>query len=328
MYQGNLPQAWVSLDHECRLRDLTNPGVLTSARHFNVVRGVQRTDTSTDNGTILLVSRSTRADVQAPKGSAKGQMDVIGWLLEDQGGAVKISMISQIDVKERLAPFIFKILTTEMALAPSTIAKYIDDKGYAPFFVRWGEGPAQFLGDGDSDLDSGKAVFKIDGGGEGTMQDGQQKCWLQYSDKMYERGVDISISPASAATVTRVAGMQRTVEFTWSSDVREGAKITMKPARNGNGDADVYLDGKFVDIVTSMAASSGGGGAGMKKKPAAKKVAAPAFKPTPRAPPPPESDVESIQSFQVGPHSAHRERHFIDLFLSLIGPRTSSSTKA
>jgi hypothetical protein len=223
-------------------------------------------------------------------------MDVVGWLLEDDGGSTKITMISQIDVKQQLAPFIYKILVSEMSLAPSAIASYIDDRGYAPFFVRWGEGPAQYLGDGDSDLATGKSVFKIDGAGEGTMQDGQQKCWLQYSDKMYERGVDITIKPASAATISRVAGMARTIQFTWSSDVRDGATITMKRARHGNGADDVHLDGEYVDVVSSMAANSGGGGAGMRKKPAAKKVAAPApaFKSMPKTPAP-ESDEESIQ---------------------------------
>lgn len=251
-----------------------------SPRHYTIARGVDREDTSTDNGQILLVSRSTRADVSGPKGSTKAQMDVVGWLIEDnsdRSNSVKITTMAQVDVKGDLPPFVYKILVAELAQAATALATYVDDKGYVPFFVRWGGGPAQLLGDGDSDLKTGKAVFTVDGNGEGTMTDGQQKCWLQWSDKMYERGIDVVVVPASAATISRVEGMARTIEFTWSDDVKDGgAKIILKRARHGDGAEDVYLNGEYLDRVVAMdKGTANGGGAGMAKKRAVKKVAAP-----------------------------------------------------
>lgn len=109
-------------------------------------------------------------------------MDISGWLIEGHNdNSVKITHVSQLDVNEELKPFVFKILASEMARAPREVAEFVDDWGYAPFFVRWGDGPAELEGDQEGDLKQGKTVFRIGGGGQGTMANGQQKCWLQWS---------------------------------------------------------------------------------------------------------------------------------------------------
>ena len=201
-------------------------------------------------------------------------MDISGWLIEDHSDrSVKITHIAQLDVKERIKPFIYKILVSELAKAPRAVAEFIDDAGYAPFFVRWGEGPAQLVGDSDGDLKIAKSVFRVNGAGEGTMANGQQKCWLQYSDKMYERGVDVIVKPASACTVSRVEGLPRTLEFTWTEEVKEGAVITLIGAR-GDGAEDVFVDGRFLDRVVAMETPGvNGAGAGMSRKKAPRKEA-------------------------------------------------------
>lgn len=63
--------------------------------------------------------------------------------------------------------------------------------------MRWGEGPAEFLGEVEkgTKLKEGKVVFRIGGGGDGTMKNGEQKAWLNYSEKMFERGLDITLEP-------------------------------------------------------------------------------------------------------------------------------------
>ena len=201
-------------------------------------------------------------------------MDISGWLIEDHSDrSVKITHIAQLDVKERIKPFIYKILVSELAKAPRAVAEFIDDAGYAPFFVRWGEGPAQLVGDSDGDLKIAKSVFRVNGAGEGTMANGQQKCWLQYSDKMYERGVDVIVKPASACTIGRVEGLPRTLEFTWTEEVKEGATITLIGAR-GDGAEDVFVDGRFLDRVVAMETpAANGSGAGMSRRKAPRKEA-------------------------------------------------------
>lgn len=237
-----------------------------------VARGVDREDPTTDNGQILVVTRSTKLDITNPKNSTKAQMDVSGWLIEDHSDrSVKITHIAQLDVKETLKPFISKILLSEMAGAPRAVTAFIDDMGYAPFFVRWGDGPAQLISDSESNLKTGSVQFKVNGNGEGTMSNGQQKCWLQYSEKMFERGVDIKVIPANSCNISRVDGLPRTLEFSWTEEVKEdGAKIIIVPAR-GDGAEDVYLDGKFLDRTVPMEVVVNGSGAGMNRKKAAKK---------------------------------------------------------
>lgn len=233
---------------------------------------MDRDDTSTDNGQILVVSRSTRTDITNPKNSTKGQMDVAGWLLEDESGhSVKVTYIAQLDVKETLKPFVSKILIAEMARAPREVVSFVSDSGYAPFFVRWGDGPAQLIGDGDGDLKNGTSVFKINGSGEGTMSNGQQKCWLQYSDRMYERGINVVVEPKGVCGVSRVEGLARTLEITWTEAVKdEGARIVISRAR-GDGADDVYLSGKFLDKTVAMETPVNGTGAGMGRKKAPKR---------------------------------------------------------
>jgi hypothetical protein len=166
-------------------------------RHYIIARGVDREDSSNDNGQIILVSRSVRTDAAAPRGSTKGQMDVSGWLIEDHNDrSVKVTHVGQIDVKETVLPVIDRILSSEIALAPHKVAEFVNDVGHAPFFVRWGEGPAQLESDSEGDLTTGHAVFRIGGEGTGTMANGQQKCWLQWSERMYERGINVHLEPA------------------------------------------------------------------------------------------------------------------------------------
>lgn len=131
-------------------------------------------------------------------------MDVSGWLIEPNtthgaaGGdkSVKVTHIVQLDIKGlEVEAFINKILASELAKVPRAVGEFIDENGFAPFFLRWGEGPAEMEGEIKGDFKSGKVTFVIGGGGEGTMRDGKQKCWLQWSERMYERGVNVVVEP-------------------------------------------------------------------------------------------------------------------------------------
>lgn len=165
-----------------------------------------------------------------------------------------------------------KILTAEYATTASRIVEFIDDEGYAPSFLRWGEGPATLLRASEGSLRKGETTFLIGGEGKGTMKDGQQKAWLQYSDKMYERGISIRVEPEGAASVAKVEGCERegcerTVEFVWSEKVREGEVRVLLSQADGDGADDVLLGGEYLDRTVGM--EKGSGGARKKVVPAA-----------------------------------------------------------
>lgn len=243
---------------------------MRSPRYYTIVRGVDREDVSSPHGEILVVSRSIKSSSDKAKlgdDAVKGQMDVSGFLLTPASeSTVKITSVSQLDIKEdELKPHIRRILVAEQAKLASALAEYVDDFGYAPAFVRWGEGPATLESDAVGDLAEGRVVFKIGGEGKGTMKDGQQKAWLQYSDKMFERGLDIRVEPEDAATLAKVDGLDRTVEFVWSDKVKKGVTVTLTRAR-GQGADDVFNDGDFLDKTVQMEKGSGGAVGGARKK--------------------------------------------------------------
>jgi hypothetical protein len=152
---------------------------------------------------------------------------------------------------------VFRILATEAARSPSEVAAFIDDYGHAPFFVRWGDGPAELLEE-HGDVKKGIVQFAIGGDGKGTMKDGKQKCWLQYSDKMYERGIDIKLEPSGAAEFAKVEGLERTIEVVWTGEVKKGAKLSLSQGKGAGAD-DVTVAGKWLDQTVQMEAGAGVG---------------------------------------------------------------------
>lgn len=246
--------------------------------HHVVARGVEREDAADSHGPITYVTRSVdSSSASAPEGSTKAKVDFVGYALEPVGSnAVKLVRVSQLDVGASASfnPATYKILTTELALAPRRVGAFIDSYGFAPHFLRWGSGPASLRGTsapGD-DVRIGKVTFKVGGDGKGTMQDGRQVSWLAWSGRMYPRGVDLALEPAEAATVSRVETPDGNVlvQLEWSDKVRsdKGATLRLKRA-DGDGPEDVYLDGNFVDQTISASAgigSSGGGAAPPKRR--------------------------------------------------------------
>lgn len=237
-----------------------------------MIRGIEREDVSSDNGEIIVAARSIKkasGDVDEPSDSVKGQVDVAGFILTPTGdNSVKITHIAQVDVDaDDMPAFVDRILLGEYAKQPSNIAEFIDDNGYAPAFIRWGEGPATLESTNEGDSKKGRFVIKVGGDGKGTMKDGKQKAWLQYSDKMFERGLDIVVEPSDAATIAKVDGIDRTVEFIWSDKVKKGVTITLSRAEE-NGADDVTVDGQYLDATVQMEKGSGAGAAaaGARKK--------------------------------------------------------------
>lgn len=88
-------------------------------------------------------------------------------------------------------------------------------------------------------------------------------------EKMYERGLNISLAPEGVATISKVEGLARTAEFIWSADVKDGATVTLSRG-NGDGAEDLYFDGEFLDRTVGMERAVNGG-AGMRKPKVVKK---------------------------------------------------------
>lgn len=127
--------------------------------HFVIARNVIREDPSSTNGKITVISKTTRGmNITAPKNSEAGTFDVVGWQLEPIGNnQVKIISISQINFQQDLtaSSALYKILSTECATGPRELGKFIERQGFAPFFVRWMDGPAKLIGDGEGSLVDG-----------------------------------------------------------------------------------------------------------------------------------------------------------------------------
>ncbi|CEQ40709.1 SPOSA6832_02351 [Sporobolomyces salmonicolor] len=240
--------------------------------HHVVARGVDRDDSSDPHGTILLVSRSTDAsDARRPPGSTPARVDFAGFLLSPASSrSVRLIRLGQLDTGGGpLTPATHKILTTEIALAPRRVAEFIDAHGFAPHFLRWGSGPAELLADtapGD-DVKRGRVTFVIGGRGQGTMRDGKQKCWLAWSPKMYPRGIDVRLEPPDSGELAKVEGGggrdggtgTTMLEICWTEKVKEGARLVLCQAADGNGFEDVFVRGEFLDRTVRGEPGAAGG---------------------------------------------------------------------
>lgn len=225
-----------------------------SPRQYTIAHAVFRHDASSDNDEILLLSCSTKTRSDAHSEITKAQLDVSGWLLRDEEGCVHITHIAQTDplADPPLPPAVQRILVAEIGRSPVELVNFLDAHGHPPFFLRWGDGPAHLRGEllHESDLLEGKVVFDV--AGDGATNKIQQKCWLQWSEKMYERGINIKVTPKNVVKMSRLDGEGRIVEFIWSDSVKsEGAKITLTRGEGG-GAEDVFVDGKFLDEVVTV----------------------------------------------------------------------------
>lgn len=119
------------------------------------------------------------------------------------------------------------------------------------------------------------AVFRIDSDGKAGKE--PQKCWLQWSDSMFEEGVHINIGeskysisigekkictitqetligsltdatsnkftdPPTAATLSRVSNVARTAEFIWSPSFVGSARIVLQPGDGRDSNDIVFQD--------------------------------------------------------------------------------------
>ncbi|GJN92620.1 hypothetical protein Rhopal_005655-T1 [Rhodotorula paludigena] len=251
-----------------------NKGIFPTIKPFHHVvgTGVEREDAADSHGPLLVVSRSAKHEADsAPEDSTLAQCDFSGFSLAPAGPhSVHVTRLAQLALgsSARLNAATYKVLTTELALAPRRVGEFIDAYGFAPHFLRWGPGPAELLASsapGD-DIRTGRVTFRVGGGGRGTMREGKQVAWLEWSGKMYPRGLNLVVEPREAvAAVVKVetSAGQVLVQLEWSEKVRDqGATVRLERAQDGEGTEDVYLAGEFVDQTITAGVTGGGGGRG------------------------------------------------------------------
>jgi len=104
------------------------------------------------------------------------------------------------------------------------------------------------------------------------MKDGKQKCWLSWSEKMYPRGIDLSLEPADVGELAKVETVDGTmVEICWTEKIKStgerGARLVLTQA-DGDGSEDVYVKGEFLDKTVK-----GEVGGATRRKPVQRNVA-------------------------------------------------------
>ncbi|GAA6031564.1 hypothetical protein JCM8097_006522 [Rhodosporidiobolus ruineniae] len=262
-------------------------GIFPSLKPFHHALGIGviRSDPSSTHGEIYLVSSSLAlppsTNPPSPD-SALAQSSFSGFRLTPSSPhsvhltrLTSSSLPSSAAIKAALA----QILASEIALAPRRMGTLIDTHGFAPHFLRWGPGPAELLPpssgkDGASDdLRAGRVTFRIGADVTGTMQGGEQLAWLQWSARMYPRGLSISVEPADAAELARVEtadeGGTTILQVRWTDKIREkgGAVVRLERSEQGDGPEDVYVGGEFLDrtVLTGGGASSAAAAGGRRK---------------------------------------------------------------
>lgn len=249
---GYFPSSPLDSQPSPHQKKLTLPPSTSSAHHYIIATSVSRSAPKSPHGGLLLLSRSTHA--KAPCGShapesTKAQLALSAWRLAPHSPtSVLLTHLIQINPtapSSRVNSTVEKVLQADYAGAPARLAELIDERGYAPFFVRWGPGPAEVERE-EGDLEKGEFQWWIGGEGDGTTEGGQQQCWLQWSERMYERGIALEVEPKGAGTIARVQGVERTVEIVWNDEVRRGARVGVKRA-DGDGAEDVFVAGEFLD---------------------------------------------------------------------------------
>lgn len=85
---------------------------------------------------------------------------------------------------------------------------------------------------------------------------------------MYPEGLALTVEPASAATIAKVDGLPRTLQFTWNKVPKDGVRILARRDDRGNEDS-ASVNGK--KVRDTVAPPAGGVGGGMKKRGPSKK---------------------------------------------------------
>jgi hypothetical protein len=169
-----------------------------SETSFNLAKAVLRKDIRTDDGEIHYLGRSTDTD--------KASVDVWGWKIQQTSRGTEVTHAAKLDLgKSDLPDFVEKIYITAGASGPSRVKNFMKQNGHPPFFLRWGEGKAQFWGEKEnSDVTKGRVSWTIKAQGESSQQ--QQLAWLQWDKKMY-RKFDLAV--AGEFSVDQIALSQR-----------------------------------------------------------------------------------------------------------------------
>jgi hypothetical protein len=170
------------------------------SRTYELVQGVTRTDTSSENGNITCISASSGSGESSSDSDLRNSLDYAAWSIAPlDHDTVQLSNAIKIDLnyteRDKTIPdFIKRILIMAYAGTPSKVGQCIKQYGHPPFFLRWAPGKAKLEEEDPdaSDFKQGAFVWKISSKGksiESTSGTSEQVAWLQYSSIMYREDI-------------------------------------------------------------------------------------------------------------------------------------------
>jgi hypothetical protein len=197
---------------------------------------------------VHVASSSAYPIVNPPSDLPLRRLPISAYRLTPRSSGVDVEHIAQvIPIRPSFAN---RLILSEEARAPRKLAQVIEERGFAPFFVRWSDGPVDLVGD-DGDLARNKVSFRFALSGRAKLVGRPQLGRFEWSVKTFPDGVAFRLEPAHVAKVSRVEGAPRTLEFEWRPESFEDAKdktATLTLERSGSG---VKLnDEQLVDIVS------------------------------------------------------------------------------
>ncbi|KAH8914826.1 hypothetical protein BT69DRAFT_1289667 [Atractiella rhizophila] len=225
-------------------------------RFIYLRRGIHRSDVDSLNGAIDIVSCSVPA--KRASSTAFDEVHFSGFRLEPlPGGGVSVVHANHHDPTDRsLNAAVIKVLATSIAQRPKALNECINKYGYPPHFVRWEEGGWNLTDDGGN-VEDGELWFQAEKSEGGEAKD--QKCWLKWSQRMYPRGINISVANEDViADVSIVKGLQRVVQLTWNPSFSDGkVKLMVSSSSEGRSPSFASFNGQKVEstIDTSVRAN-------------------------------------------------------------------------
>jgi hypothetical protein len=199
-----------------------------------------------DDAIVHVASSTTYPIPNPPPDLPLGRLPVSAYRLTPRSSGVDVEhMVQIIPIQPSFAN---RLILSEEARAPRKLARVIDEQGFAPYFVRWSDGPVQLVGD-EGDLVLKKVSFQFGHSGRAKVE-GPQLARFEWSPRTFPDGVSLSLEPAEAAKVSRVEGAPRMLEFEWRPESFGDTKKATLTLESGSG---IKFNGQsVVDTVSQQ----------------------------------------------------------------------------
>jgi hypothetical protein len=202
---------------------------------------------------VHIASSTTYPIADPPPDLSVGRLPVTAYRLTPRESGVDIEHVVQIVTIQ--PTFANRLILSEEARAPRKLASVIEEQGFSPFFVRWSDGAVRLAGN-DGDLLLKTTTFQFQRSPGRTKTGGPQLAWFEWSPKMFPKGVELRLEPASVAKVSRVedAKSKTLLEFEWRPEElgEQEATLSLMPGTgiklNGQEIVETVAKGRFDEV--------------------------------------------------------------------------------